>query len=181
MTFERIVFASVLGLLGWAVSYLIPSHAVDRSFCAPAAQVAAMYWGLPVEQNQAGTRVIRHSMMDVEVGLPCSGLRYYLLVFGLLLWHNMGVARPCNSIKRWVQSGVLLILAGSFAYVMAVLANAARIISVVEVRLLTLEWPGDRWAPSIHVLTGSLVFFSFLIATYWIYEQIHPQPSHAHE
>ena len=125
--------------------------------CLPSAQISSLFLGSNCTATAEGY-LLTNPILTVHVTKVCSAMSFFILLSTLAAGAVIRSLRP----KEFLN----LIWIIPLAYVITILANAARIIA---------GWVTGRWAravlpenfwPGVHLGTGVVVFLTFLIITY---------------
>ena len=134
------IFIAVCGVLK-LVLVSVPEAAVLAAFCRVPAEVAAFYYGVPLE---AETLSFTAHGVSLAVTRACAATDFFALVCATLV-----TARILR--KAW---GVRFVLDLVFAWALTLAVNSLRIIALVPVDAL---FPKTH-APIIHLLAGVAFF-----------------------
>ena len=143
-----VIFAALCGVMKLALAVL-PESTVLASFCRVPAEVAAFYYGVPLE---AETLSFTAKGVTLAVTRACAATDFLALIAAVLL-----TARILRGGWRWRQLALLPI-----AWCIALAVNSLRIIALVPVDAV---FPKDH-APVVHLLAG-VAFFLPAFACIW--------------
>ena len=145
-----VIFAALCGVMKLVLAAL-PESAILASFCRVPAEVAAFYYGVPIETE---TLSFTARGVTLAVTRACAATDFFSLVVAVLL-----TARILREGWRWRQ---LVLLPIAWGITLAV--NSLRIIALVPVDAV---FPKDH-APVVHLLAG-VAFFLPAFAGIWGY------------
>lgn len=153
-------------LAGLAVACLVPGWLRDDParlvwLTHPAAWLAAHLLVIPVDLAPAQPPLLLHASHSLRVVDGCSGADFFGLLTGLLVW---GALAP----RRWW----LLALVLPLSYGLTVMANAARLVTVLLAEIHLATRMPDYLHGSLHAATGVLVFLPLMIGTYALWERM---------
>ena len=143
------IFAAWCGLLKMILAFL-PDSAILASFCRVPAEVAAFYYGVPLE---AVTLSFTAQGVALAVTRACAATDFFALVAAVLL-----TARIMREGWRWRQLALLPI-----AWGITLVVNSLRIIALVPVDAV---FPKDH-APIVHLLAGVAFFLPVFAGIWW--------------
>lgn len=127
----------------------LPDSVVLVSFCRVPAEVAAFYYGVPLE---TGTLAFTARGVTLAVTRACAATDFFSLVFAVLLTARL--LRPCG----WLR----VVLSAVEAWTLALVVNSLRVIALVPVESV---FPKNQ-APVVHLLVG-VAFFLPVFAYIW--------------
>lgn len=127
----------------------LPDPVVLASFCRGPAEIAAFYYGVPLE---TGTLAFTARGVTLAVTRACAATDFFSLVFAVLLTARL--LRSCG----WIWT----VLSVAEAWVLALVVNSLRIIALVPVEAI---FPKNQ-APVVHLLVG-VAFFLPVFAFVW--------------
>jgi exosortase/archaeosortase family protein len=140
---------------------------VTEAFCRPAAWLASLHLGCPLQEDAAGVPLLVHSTRTLRITPACSGFDFFLLAFGLATW---GWARARGF--RWRQLPAWAVA----AYALTVAANASRLAATVWLIALGRHLFPEDFRHPLHLAAGVLVFLPLLILLHHVLERL---PRHA--
>ena len=143
------IFAAWCGLLKMILAFL-PDSAILASFCRVPAEVAAFYYGVPLE---AVTLSFTAQGVALAVTRACAATDFFALVAAVLL-----TARILREGWRWRQLALLPI-----AWGITLAVNSLRIIALVPVDAV---FPKGH-APVVHLLAGVAFFLPVFVGVWW--------------
>lgn len=147
------IFVVVCGVAKLALAFL-PDSMILASFCRIPAEVAAFYYGVPLE---AGSLSFTARGVTLAVTRSCAATDFFALVASVLLMARIlrkGVDVRCFR-------GLFDLV---FAWIITLVVNSLRIIALVPVDSI---FPKDH-APIVHLLVG-VAFFLPVFAFIWYY------------
>ena len=124
-------------------------------FCWPAARAAGLFLGAPVAEGYGNGPLLIYGRLDVQVTEACSGFDFFSLL--LAVFCGMAVHHRTRSPWLWVA---FLPLAG----VVTLLANVARIVCSVHLRVFSHSHPIGLSDSIVHFAVGTAVFATLLVA-----------------
>lgn len=127
----------------------LPNPVVLASFCRVPAEIAAFYYGVPLETD---TLAFAARGVTLAVTRACAATDFFSLVFAVLLTARL--LRPCG----WIRT-VLSIVE---AWVLTLVVNSLRIIALVPVEAI---FPKNQ-TPVVHLFVG-VAFFLPVFAFVW--------------
>ena len=145
------IFAALCGVMKLILAAL-PDSVVLPLFCRVPAEVAAFYYGVPLD---AGTLSFTAKGVTLAVTRACAATDFFALVAAVLV-----MVRPWHLLSAW-------------AVTLAV--NSLRVIALVPVDAL---FPKDRM-PIVHLLAG-VAFFLPAFALVWYLFPTQRRTSHEH-
>lgn len=153
-------------LAGLAVACLLPGWMRDDParlvwLTHPAAWLAGHLLVIPVEIPPAQPPLLMHASHTLRVVDGCSGSDFFGLLTGLLLWGALAQRR-----------GWLLGLVLPLSYSLTVLANSARLVTVLLAEIHVSSRVPDYLHGSLHAATGVMVFLPLMIGTYALWERM---------
>jgi exosortase/archaeosortase family protein len=125
-----------------------------EAFCRPAAILASIFLGCPVEEAESGY-VLFHPQREVRVIEACSGFDFFALLYAVLVTSACKYGGRC----RWSALGLM-----PLAYAITLAANAARIVCAFCARMATELLPVGLPDESVHLAVGAGIFATFLVA-----------------
>ena len=143
------IFAAFCGLIKLILAVL-PEPAILASFCRVPAEVAAFYYGVPLEAEMLSFTA---RGVTLAVTRACAATDFFSLVVAVLL-----TARILREGWRWRQ---LVLLPIAWGITLAV--NSLRIIALVPVDAV---FPKDH-APVVHLLAGVAFFLPAFVGVWW--------------
>ena len=149
-TMKRIaIFAACCGLFKLILAFS-PESKILASFCRVPAEVAAFYYGVPLE-----TDTLSFTAMGVTLAVTraCAATDFFALVAAVLL-----TARILRDGWRWRQLALLPI-----AWGITLAVNSLRIIALVPVDAVFPE----GHAPIVHLLAGVAFFLPVFAGIWW--------------
>ena len=144
-----VIFAALCGVMKLILAAL-PESAILASFCRVPAEVAAFYYGAPLEIETLSFTV---KGVTLAVTRACAATDFFSLVVAVLL-----TARILREGWRWRQ---LVLLPIAWGITLAV--NSLRIIALVPVDAV---FPRDH-APVVHLLAGVAFFLPAFAGVWW--------------
>ena len=144
-----VIFAALCGVMKLMLAAL-PDSAILASFCRAPAEVAAFYYGVPIETE---TLSFTARGVTLAVARACAATDFFALVAAVLL-----TARILREGWRWRQLALLPI-----AWVITLAVNSLRIIALVPVDAV---FPKDH-APVVHLLAGVAFFLPAFAGIWW--------------
>lgn len=129
---------------------VLPESAVLASFCRVPAEVAAFYYGVPLE---VGTLSFAAKGVTLAVTRECAATDFFALVAAALL-----AARISRGGRGWRQLVLL-----PFAWGVTLAVNSLRIIALVPVEAV---FPKAH-APVVHLLAGVAFFLPAFAGAWW--------------
>ena len=144
-----VIFAACCGLIKLILAAL-PDSVILASFCRVPAEVAAFYYGVPLEME---TLSFTAKGATLAVTLACAATDFFAMVVAALL-----MARISSEGWRWRQLVLLPI-----AWVITLAVNSLRIIALVPVDAV---FPKDH-APVVHLLAGVAFFLPAFAGVWW--------------
>ena len=125
----------------------------------PAARLAGYMLGVPVAMEADAAPLLLHPDFPLRVIPGCSGADFIGLLTGLLFWVSFRKRRP----TVW--------LIPFLAWILAVLANGARLAGLLLVELLIAERLPVYLHNTLHAVTGVAIFLPVLVMTYALWER----------
>ena len=144
-----VIFAALCGVMKLILATL-PDSAIRASLCQVPAEVAAFYYGVPLETE---TLSFTAKGVTLAVTRACAATDFFALVAAVLL-----SARILSEGWRWRQ---LVLLPIAWGITLAV--NSLRIIALVPVDAV---FPKDH-APVVHLLAGIAFFLPAFAGVWW--------------
>ena len=144
-----VIFAALCGVMKLILAAL-PESAILASFCRVPAEVAAFYYGMPIETE---TLSFTARGVTLAVTRACAATDFFALVAAVLL-----TARILREGWRWRQLALLPI-----AWGITLAVNSLRIIALVPVDAV---FPKDH-APVVHLLAGVAFFLPAFTGVWW--------------
>ena len=144
-----VIFAALCGVMKLILAAL-PDSAIRASFCRVPAEVAAFYYGMPLEME---TLSFTAKGVTLAVTWACAATDFFALVAAVLL-----TARILSEGWRWRQLALLPI-----AWGITLAVNSLRIIALVPVDSV---FPKDH-APVVHLLAGVAFFLPAFAGVWW--------------
>ena len=144
-----VIFAAFCGLIKLILAAL-PESAILASFCRVPAEVAAFYYGVPLEVEALSFTA---KGVTLAVTRACAATDFFALVAAVLL-----TAQILREGWRWQQ---LVQLPIAWAITLAV--NSLRIVALVPVDAV---FPKDH-APVVHLLAGVAFFLPAFAGVWW--------------
>lgn len=138
-------------------------------FCWPAALAAGVFLGAPVSEYYGNEPLLTYGLLDVRVTESCSGFDFFSLL--LAVFFGMTVHHRARSSWLWVS---LLPLAG----VATLLANVARIVCSVHLRVFSHSHPIGLSDGIIHFAVGTAVFATLLVACCYAMKRFYEYDTH---
>ena len=145
-----VIFAACCVVMKVTLAFL-PEAKILASFCRVPAEVAAFYYGVPLEPE---TLSFTARGVTLAVTRACAATDFFALVAAVLL-----TARILREGWRWRQLALLPI-----AWGITLAVNSLRIIALIPVDTV---FPKDH-APVVHLLAG-VAFFLPAFACIWYY------------
>ncbi len=147
------IFVVVCGVAKLALAFL-PDSMILASFCRIPAEVAAFYYGVPLE---AGSLSFTARGVTLAVTRSCAATDFFALVASVLL--TARILRKGVDVRCF--RGLFDLV---FAWIITLVVNSLRIIALVPVDSI---FPKDH-APIVHLLVG-VAFFLPVFAFIWYY------------
>ena len=147
-----LIFAVWCVILKLAV-FFVPESAVLAQFCRVPAEVAAFYYGVPLD---VGTLTFTARGVTLAVTRACAATDFYVLVASVFL--TARIMREGVGVANRLRDLLDLLL----AWVITLAVNSLRIIALVPVDAV---FPKDH-APIVHLLVG-VAFFLPVFALIW--------------
>lgn len=144
-----VIFAALCGVMKLILAAL-PESVILDSFCRVPAEVAAFYYGVPLEVE---TLSFTARGVTLAVTRACAATDFFALVAVVLL-----TARILREGWGWRQLALLLI-----AWGITLAVNSLRIIALVPVDSV---FPKDH-APVVHLLAGVAFFLPAFAGVWW--------------
>ena len=144
-----VIFAALCGVMKLILAAL-PESAILALFCRVPAEVAAFYYGVPLETE---TLSFTARGVTLAVTLACAATDFFAMVAAVLL-----TARILREGWRWRQLVLLPI-----AWVVTLAVNSLRIVALVPVDAV---FPKDH-APVVHLLAGVAFFLPAFVGVWW--------------
>ena len=144
-----VIFAALCGVMKLVLAAL-PESAILASFCRVPAEVAAFYYGVPIETE---TLSFTARGVTLAVTLACAATDFFAMVVAALL-----TARILSEGWRWRLLALLPI-----AWGITLAVNSLRIIALVPVDAV---FPKDH-APVVHLLAGVVFFLPAFAGVWW--------------
>ena len=144
-----VIFAALCGVMKLILAAL-PESAILASFCRVPADVAAFYYGVPLETE---TLSFTARGVTLAVTRACAATDFFALVAAVLL-----TARILREGWGWRQLALLPI-----AWGITLAVNSLRIIALVPVDSV---FPKDH-APVVHLLAGVAFFLPAFAGIWW--------------
>ena len=144
-----VIFAALCGVMKLILAAL-PDSVILASFCRVPAEVAAFYYGVPLEME---TLSFTAKGATLAVTLACAATDFFAMVVAVLL-----TARILREGWRWRQLALLPI-----AWVITLAVNSLRIVALVPVDAV---FPKDH-APVVHLLAGVAFFLPAFVGVWW--------------
>ena len=148
-----VIFAALCGVMKLILAVL-PEPAILASFCRVPAEVAAFYYGVPLE---AETLSFTARGVTLAVTRACAATDFFALIAAVLL--TARILREGVGVRRLGDTLDLLL-----AWAITLMVNSLRIIALVPVDAV---FPKDH-APIVHLLAG-VAFFLPAFACIWYY------------
>lgn len=148
-----VIFVAVCGVIKLALA-LLPDSMILASFCRIPAEVAAFYYGVPLEAESLSFTA---RGITLAVTRSCAATDFFALVASILL--------TARILREGEGVGVSCFRDASdfvFAWVITLVVNSLRIIALVPVDSI---FPKDH-APIVHLLVG-VAFFLPIFAFIW--------------
>lgn len=142
-----------------------------EGFSRPAAVLASFLLGCPVGAGEDGP-VLLHPLLEVRVVEACSGFDFFALVFAVFLSFALRHQGRLGGSVLWLLP---------VAYLVALGANACRIVCAVYARIVTEEIPLGLPDSVVHLAVGAGVFATSLAAcclaarTFYEHDTRHPR------
>ena len=146
------VFAMLCVALKLGLSFL-PEQAVLASLCRVPAEVAAFYYGVPLNPE---TLSFTAKGVTLSVMRPCAAMDFFILVASALLTPR--ILREDCGVSRFRGMPECLL-----AWVITLAVNSLRIIALVPVDAF---FPKDH-APVVHMLAGVAFFLPAFAGVWW--------------
>lgn len=140
-----------------------------KLFCWPAAIVSALFLGVPVTDGYGNEPILEHKLLDVQVAESCSGVDFFSLL--LAVFCGLAVRYGVRSPLHWA---ILL----SLAFPISVAANAARIVSAVQIRVFAQSQAIAFSNDIAHFAVGAAVFTVVLTACCYAARSLYEYNSH---
>ena len=144
-----VIFAALCGVMKLILAAL-PESVILDSFCRVPAEVAAFYYGVPLETE---TLSFTARGVTLAVTRACAATDFFALIAAVLL-----TARILREGWRWRQLALLPI-----AWGITLAVNSLRIIALVPVDAV---FPKDH-APVVHLLAGVAFFLPAFAGVWW--------------
>ena len=144
-----VIFAALCGVMKLILAVL-PEPVILASFCRVPAEVAAFYYGVPLETESLSFTA---RGVTLAVTRACAATDFFALVAAVLL-----TARILSEGWRWRQLALLPI-----AWGITLAVNSLRIIALVPVDAV---FPKDH-APVVHLLAGVAFFLPAFVGVWW--------------
>ena len=144
-----VIFAALCGVMKLILAVL-PDSVILASFCRVPAEVAAFYYGVPLEME---TLSFTAKGATLAVTLACAATDFFAMVAAVLL-----TARILSEGWGWRQLALLPI-----AWGITLAVNSLRIIALVPVDSV---FPKDH-APVVHLLAGVAFFLPAFVGVWW--------------
>ena len=144
-----VIFAALCGVMKMILAVL-PESAIFASFCRVPAEVAAFYYGVPLEAEALSFTA---RGVTLAVTRACAATDFFALIAAVLL-----TARILREGWGWRQLALLPI-----AWVITLAVNSLRIIALVPVDAV---FPKDH-APVVHLLAGVAFFLPAFAGVWW--------------
>ena len=144
---RTVIFAALCGVMKLILAVL-PESVILALFCRVPAEVAAFYYGVPLEALSFTARGV-----TLAVTRACAATDFFALVAAVLL-----AARILREGWTWRQLALLPI-----AWGVTLAVNSLRIIALVPVDAV---FPKDH-APVVHLLAGVAFFLPAFAGVWW--------------
>ena len=144
-----VIFAACCGLIKLILAVL-PDSVILASCCRVPAEVAAFYYGVPLEAEELSFTA---RGVTLAVTRACAATDFFALIAAVLL-----TARILREGWRWRQLALLPI-----AWGITLAVNSLRIIALVPVDAV---FPKDH-APVVHLLAGVAFFLPAFAGVWW--------------
>lgn len=150
----------VLGILAFSRAF---SLKVKLGFATAAAKLATAFLGLQApEITNEGARIALWQNDFVLISEACSGTTFYGILAASLFWI---FTSEFKSYWLSIVSFFAIIFASIY---FAVFANSIRICLAIFAMKLSKQFLEPQYQPIIHMLTGGICFFIFLIISVFI-------------
>ena len=146
---RTVIFAALCGVMKLILAVL-PESVILALFCRVPAEVAAFYYGVPIETE---TLSFTARGVTLAVTRACAATDFFALVAAVLL-----AARILREGWTWRQLALLPI-----AWGVTLAVNSLRIIALVPVDAV---FPKDH-APVVHLLAGVAFFLPAFAGVWW--------------
>ena len=152
------IFVVVCGVAKLALAFL-PDSMILASFCRIPAEVAAFYYGVPLEADMVLDARLSFTARGVTLAVTrsCAATDFFALVASVLL--TARILRKGVDVRCF--RGLFDLV---FAWIITLVVNSLRIIALVPVDSI---FPKDH-APIVHLLVG-VAFFLPVFAFIWYY------------
>ena len=144
-----VIFAALCGVMK-LILVALPDSVILASFCRVPAEVAAFYYGVPLEAEALSFTA---KGVTLAVTRACAATDFFALVAAVLLTDRM-----LREGWRWRQLVLLPI-----AWTVTLAVNSLRIIALVPVDAV---FPKDH-APIVHLLAGVAFFLPVFAGIWW--------------
>lgn len=149
---RTVIFAALCGLMKLILA-LLPDSVILASFCRVPAEVAAFYYGVPLE---VATLSFTAKGVTLAVTRACAATDFFALIAAVLL--TARILREGVSVRRFRDMLDLLL-----AWGITLAVNSLRIIALVPVDAV---FPKDH-APVVHLLAGVAFFLPVFAGVWW--------------
>jgi exosortase K len=113
-----------------------------------------------------------HEKINIVIEKSCSGFNFWVVCF--LAFAYLGL----KYFDRHLHKTLTIPTALFCAYLLAILANASRIVASIVVRNQTIGiFPDNQ--PLIHEIVGIATYFTFLVEVYFLIEKFLKHKNHA--
>lgn len=129
----------------------------------PVAYIVELFLGISFTYYEGMGFV--NEALAINIGKECSGIQFFILVFFMLTFSF--VPKLKGKKKKLLAVGIFLI----YAYGIAILVNAARIIGSIFLMDLGL-FSNAKQKILVHQSIGVVFYFTYLVVSYFIFYKI---------
>lgn len=150
----------------FSVSYIVNAFpsAVYLFFQYPSAKMASLFLSAPLMSDGESLLVILHRSIEVHVVPQCSGVSFFSLLLGMLIW------RMTLYVKGF-RLCVKILCAVPFAYGAVIFLNGVRISLAVFTGVWARHFLPSYTESAVHQWTGFLIFIPAIVAVYIYFER----------
>lgn len=125
-------------------------------FLSPVSHLVGFFSGSAVEYSSESGYFL--SALNIVINEACSGFNFWLISFVII-----GFA-VVTQVHSQMKKLIYLLAALFIAYLLTIIANTSRIISIIKMNEIFPTWKDKyEW---LHVTQGSFIYLFFLIGTY---------------
>lgn len=142
----------------WLLTHMLPEGVFGILFCRLPTLLAAFYLNVP----QEGTLLLLNDSDVFEVKRACGGSDFFIIVTAMVTWYYLKRERPLTGLLMFVAPLWLLVN----------LVNSMRIVTLVWVHAISVEFVPERFLGSLHLASGVLIFFPALLGVWWVCKKV---------